>query len=132
MTMEPHLPRNSTSPINDVMGHVSSLFRKEVDLARAELHQNLTKAAMAIGLLVGAIVIALVALNVLATALVVSLVELGIAPVWSSIIVGISFAAIALAMTTKGLNNLKASSLAPTRTVESVERDVTTLKESIL
>ncbi|MEO0390605.1 MAG: phage holin family protein [Pseudomonadota bacterium] len=118
------------SPIRDILLHLSNLIRKEVDLARTEVGENLTRAGVAIGLLIGAIVIALTALNVLSAALVGALVSVGLASGWAALIVGASLAAIALGLTVKGLNDLKLSSLAPTRTAENIERDVATIKES--
>ena len=121
--------RSTTGLFTEALSHVSSLVRKEVDLARAEVSENVKKAAVAIGLLVGAIVVALVALNVLAAALVAALTELGIEAGWSALIVGGVLGIIAFAMVAKGTNDLKASSLAPTRTVENVKRDAQAVKE---
>jgi hypothetical protein len=117
--------------LQDVLTHVSNLVRKEVDLARAEVNENMTRAGVAVGLLVGAAIVALTALNVLAAALVAALTEAGIDAGWSAVIVGAVFALIALGMATKGLNDLKSTSLAPTRTLENVQRDAQTVRESI-
>ena len=123
--------RSATSLISDALTHMSSLVRKEMDLARAEVSQNLTKAAVAVGLLVGAVVFALTALNVLAAALAAAIAELGIEEGWAALIVGVLFAAIAAIMASKGANDLKASSLAPTRTAENLRKDKDAVKESL-
>ncbi|MDF1726826.1 MAG: phage holin family protein [Sulfitobacter sp.] len=120
----------STELVNEALRSVSSLVRQEVDLARAEIDQNVTRAAAAIGLLVGAVVVALVALNVLAGALVAALAEAGIAPGWAAIIVGVILGLIAFGMMTKGTNDLKLSSLAPSRTMKNVKRDAQAVKET--
>lgn len=130
-TAQPADARSSTSLIGDAMTHMSSLVRKEVDLARAEIGENLNRAVVAIGLLVGAVVFALTALNVLAAALAAAIAELGIEEGWAALIVGLIFAAIAFFMATKGTNDLKASSLAPTRTAENLKRDTQAVKESL-
>jgi uncharacterized membrane protein YqjE len=116
--------------LNDALSHVSSLVRNEVDLARAEVSENATKAAVAIGVLVGGVVISLAALNVLTAALVAALTEAGIPAGWSALIVGVALAAVAIVMITKGMNDLKATSLAPTRTAKNVKRDAEALKET--
>lgn len=116
--------------VGDALQSVSSLVRQEVDLARAEINDNLTKAAVAVGLLVGAVVIALTALNVLAAALVAALADAGIASGWAALIVGVVFAVIAFGMMAKGINDLKLNSLAPTRTAKNVKRDAEALKET--
>lgn len=119
--------------ISEVLTHVSNLVRKEIDLARTEVSNNLSRAGVAIGLLVGALVIALVALNILAGALVVAVDELlgDNAAGWAALIVGAILALIAFAMVAKGLKDLKLSSLAPTRTVKNVQRDAETIKEHV-
>ncbi len=123
-------PNKSTGGLlSDALTHVSSLVRSEVDLARAEVNENLKSAGMAIGFIVGALVVALTALNVLSAALVAALTEAGIAAGWSALIVGVIFSVIAYAMLNKGTNDLKLSSLAPSRTAKSVKRDAQAVKE---
>jgi hypothetical protein len=116
--------------LTDAMSHIGTLIRREVDLARAEINENVSRAVTAVGLLVGAVVIALTALNVLSAALVAALTELGIDGGWAALIVGVLWAIIALVLAMKGINDLKASSLAPTRTTKNVRRDAETVKES--
>ena len=123
--------RSATGLISDALTHMSSLVRKEVDLARAEISENLNRAMVAVGLLVGAIVFALVALIVLAGALTAAIAELGIEEGWAALIVGVLFAVIAAIMAAKGAKDLKASSLAPTRTAENLRRDKDAVKESL-
>ena len=133
MTDQPHgvETRSASSLLSDLIAHVSGLVRKEVDLARAEVSENLTKAAVAVGLLVGAVVILLVALNVLSAAIVAGIAELGIEEGWAALIVGGVYFVIAFAMVKKGTNDLKATSLAPTRTASSLRRDSKAIKETI-
>ncbi|MFZ3585336.1 phage holin family protein [Loktanella sp. DJP18] len=116
--------------LSDALSHISSLVRNEVDLARAEVSENATKAAVAIGMLVGAVVVALAALNVLTAALVAALTNAGLDAGWAALIVGVVLAAIAFFMMTKGTNDLKATSLAPTRTAKNVKRDAEAIKET--
>ncbi|ABD55127.1 phage holin family protein [Jannaschia sp. CCS1] len=116
--------------LSDALGNVSGLVRSEVDLARAEISENLTKAGVAVGLIAGAAIIALVALNVLAAALVAALTEAGIDAGWSALIVGAILAIVAFVLMGKGINDLKLSSLAPTRTVKNVQRDAAAVKDA--
>jgi len=116
--------------LGDAMGHVSSLVRNEVDLARAEISENAKKAAIAIGMLVGAVVIALTALNVLSAALVAALTEAGIEAGWAALIVGGVLAVISFIMVSKGTKDLKATNLAPTRSARNVKRDAEVIKET--
>ena len=111
--------KSAGSLLTEALSHVSSLMRKEVDLARAEVNENLKHAGVAIGLIVGAVVVALTALNVLSAALVAALTEAGIAAGWSAVIVGVLLAIVAYVMIQKGTNDLKFSSLAPSRTAKT-------------
>lgn len=130
MKQEPHT-KGPAGLIGDVLTHVSNLVRKEFDLARAELSENVTRAGVAVGLLAGALVVALVALNVLAAALTVALAELGIEPGWAALIVGGLLAVVAFAMVSKGISDLKLTSLAPTRTAKNLRRDTEAVKETL-
>lgn len=122
--------RTPTHILSDVMNNASRLVRREVDLARAEVDENLRQAAVAIGLIVAAIVILLVALNVLAGALVAAITELGVPAGWSALIVGGIFAVIAILMLLKGKNDLSATSLAPTKSARNLRRDAMSVKEA--
>ncbi|MDU9006772.1 phage holin family protein [Sedimentitalea todarodis] len=121
--------KSAGSLLSDAMSNVSGLVRNEVDLARAEISENVTKAGVAVGLIAGAAIIALVALNVLAAALVAALTEAGIDAGWSALIVGVLLGLLAYVLINKGVNDLKLSSLAPTRTVKNVQRDAEAVKD---
>ena len=127
MTTDPN--KTTGSLLSDALSHVSSLVRSEVDLARAEINDNLKSAGIALGMIVGAVVVALTALNVLTAALVAALTEAGVPAGWSALIVGIALAIVAYFMVSKGTNDLKLSSLAPTRTAKNVKRDAQAFKE---
>ncbi len=116
--------------IGNTFEHLSNLVRGEVDLARAELNESVNRSMTAAGLLVGAIVIALVALNVLAAALTAALAETGLGAGWAALIVGGVLLVVALILATKGKNDLKLQSLAPTRTLANVQRDAHTITEA--
>ena len=116
--------------LSDAMSNVSGLVRNEVDLARAEISENVTRAGVAVGLIAGAAIIALVALNVLAAALVAALTEAGLDAGWAALIVGVLLGLLALGLINKGLTDLKLSSLAPTRTVKNVQRDAAAVKDA--
>lgn len=121
--------KSASEILNDALARISGLVRGEFDLARAEVNENLHKAGVAIGMIVGALVIALTALNVLAAALVAALTEVGIDGGWAALIVGAVFAIVAFLMLQKGKNDLKLSSLAPSRTAQNVKRDAQTVKD---
>ncbi|MGP1355254.1 phage holin family protein [Roseicyclus sp.] len=116
--------------VGDALEHVTALVRKELDLFRAELQENTNKAFAAVGMIIGGVVLLLVALNVLAAAFVAWLTAAGISAGWSSLIVFGVLAVIALILLLTGRSNLRAASLAPTRTTKNLRRDAQTLKEA--
>jgi drug/metabolite transporter (DMT)-like permease len=117
--------------LSDLTNSVTTLFRKEIELARAEMSEKIGQATIAAGSVAAGGVLALAALIVLLQALVIALADLGLAPALSALIVGGVVAIIAFALIYKGMNDLKASSLAPTRTVEALRRDAHLVKEQV-
>lgn len=122
--------RSTFGLAGEAVDHVTELVRGEIDLARAEVQEKITNAVTAIGLIAGGLVLLLVALNVLAAALVAWVAEMGIDDGWAALIVGAVFAVIGVIMAMKGRNDLKLSSIAPSRTAKNVRRDAETIKES--
>lgn len=120
----------TTNLVSNIIGHVTTLVRKEIELARAELGENLNGAMTAVGVIVAGVVFTLVGLNVIAAALVAALTAAGMHPFWSAVIVGGVALIAALIMIKGGMSKLKASSLAPTRTTENVRRDVSAIRET--
>ena len=122
--------RSTPGLVNDVIAQFSALLRNETDLARAEVQESVTKAATALGLIVGGIILILTALNVLVAAIVAWLAELEwLDGGWAALIVGVVLAVIAAIMLMKGQRDLSATSLAPTRTTTNVRRDAQAVKE---
>jgi hypothetical protein len=115
--------------LGDLTHSVTTLFHKEIELARAEISEKMSQAGVAAGAVAAGGILALAALIVLLQALVLAPTELGLAPALSALIVGGVVAIIAFALIYKGMNDLKASNLAPTRTVEALRRDAHMVKE---
>ena len=131
--------------LGDLTQSVSTLFRKEIELVRTETSEKLSGALVAAGSIAAGGILAIAALIMLLQALVVWLTELGLgfvspvhegmvtelglAPALAALIVGGGVAIIAFVLMYKGTNALKASNLAPTRTVESLRRDAQMIQE---
>ena len=122
-------PRSITDLLGDLSGNVSTLMRKEIQLARAETSEKVGQAMGAVGAILGGAVLALGALIVLLQALVIALTNAGIPAGWSALIVGVIVAVIAYALIQKGASDLKARNLTPERTFDSLKQDAQTLKE---
>jgi Putative Actinobacterial Holin-X, holin superfamily III len=127
--MDPTDDRSLKSLLGDLSGSISTLFRKEIQLARAETAEKITQSMVAMGAIAGGAILALAALIVLLQALVIAISEMGVPPALAALIVGLVVAAIAYFMIHKGTNDLKASSLTPDRTMDSLRRDAQLVKE---
>ncbi|GGF75825.1 hypothetical protein GCM10011402_30680 [Paracoccus acridae] len=125
---DPARPQNPASLASEAIRLSGDLVRKEVALAKAELSQNIQRAAVALGFVAAAAVIAIVTINVLVAALVAALAETELGPIWSAVIVGVVLAVLAYVLLRKGMNDLKPEALMPSRTVQNVQRDAQAIK----
>ncbi|RYH03943.1 phage holin family protein [Salipiger sp. IMCC34102] len=122
--------RSTGTLFNDVLGSIGNLLRQEVDLARAEVDENLHKAMRAIGFLVVAIILVVVGLMILTTTAIAALVLAGVGEIWATLAVGIVTLVIAVIFAKIGMNRLKLSSLAPTRATRNIKRDASMMKDA--
>jgi Putative Actinobacterial Holin-X, holin superfamily III len=113
----------------DLTESITTLFRQEIQLARAETSEKITQVGVAIGAIAAGAMLALAALIVLLQALVIGITEAGVPAGWAALIVGVVVAVIAYVLIHKGTNDLKASNLAPDRTMSSLKRDAQVVKE---
>ena len=115
--------------LSDLPTSLTTLVRKEIQLARAETSEKVTQSMVAVGAIAAGGILALSALIVLLQALVIAIAELGVPPALASLIVGLVVAVIAYVLIHKGTNDLKATNLAPDRTIDSLRRDAQVIKE---
>jgi Putative Actinobacterial Holin-X, holin superfamily III len=115
----------------DLSNSITTLFRREIQLARAETSEKVTQVAVAIGSIAGGAILALAALIVLLQALVLALAAAGVPASWASLIVGVVVAIVAYVLIHKGTSDLKAGNLAPNRTVDSLKRNAQVAKEQV-
>jgi xanthine/uracil permease len=109
--------------LSDLTNSLTTLVRKEIQLARAETSEKVTQSMVAVGAIAAGGILALSALIVLA--------EMGVPPALASLIVGLVVAVIAYVLIHKGTNDLKATNLAPSRTIDSLSRDAQVVKEQV-
>jgi hypothetical protein len=117
--------------LGDLSGNITTLFRKEIQLVRAETSEKISQVGYALGSIAGGGILALAALIVLLQALVIGITEAGVPAGWAALIVGVVVAVIAYVLIHKGTNDLKAGNLAPSRTMESIKRDAHVAKEQM-
>ena len=136
-----HAEQHST-PLADLLsglaGDISGLFRKEIQLAKAEASEKLDEAMKASRNLAIGAVLAIGATGVFLAALVTGvaalLINMGMAETPAGFVAGLIVAAviggIAWAMISRGLSEMKANKLNMQRTTSSIRMDAETVKES--
>lgn len=118
--------------IGDMVTELSNLFRKEIQLARAEMGENISEAGHAIPGIAGGAALGfggLLLLLMSLAALVADLLDL--APGWGLLIVGAVAGLAGYALIRGGLSKLKATSLTPHRTAEQLSRDAQAAKDQV-
>jgi len=123
--------KSAVALLGDLVRQVSTLVQKELNLLRTEVSEKLNQAGVALGLIVAGAILAITALNVLTAALVAGLAALGIHGGWAALIVGVVIAVLAYLLIRKGTSDLKASRLAPERTLRSVRADAAAVEETM-
>ena len=108
---------------SDLINQLTSLFRTEARLARAEISEKLSKAGSAVGLIVAGAVLLIPALVILLQAAVAALEEQGLAPYWAALAIGGGVLIIGLILAGAGFSALKPSKLMPNKTVEQLQQD---------
>jgi hypothetical protein len=122
--------------IGELFGQLSQdmtmLVRQEVQLARAEMSEKLTRLTTNLVSVIGGGFVAYVGALALVAALILALNDLAnISPWVSALIVGAVLAIAGYAMLRRGLGELKRVDLAPRRTVENIKDDVQAIKDDV-
>ena len=113
--------------IGNISNDLSQLFRQEVELAKAELKQEASKAGKAAGMLGGAGFAAYLAVVLLSFALVFALSNV-MDPGWAALIVAVIWAIIGAVLYANGRKKLKDVDPVPRRTVDTIKEDAQWLK----
>jgi hypothetical protein len=116
---------------SDAISQLSKLVSNEVQLARAELAQKASEAAMGAGFLVAGAVIMIPTLVMLLFAFAFWLTEMGMSPPVAYLIAAAVGAAVSGGLIVVGMRRLKPENLTPQVTIEQVERDMATAKELV-
>jgi uncharacterized membrane protein YqjE len=113
--------------IGNISNDLSQLFRQEVELAKAELKQEASKAGKAGGMLGGAAFAGYLAVVLLSFALVFALgnvMDLG----WAALIVAVLWGIVGAVLFANGRKKLKTVDPMPRRTVDTLKEDAQWLK----
>jgi len=128
----PNNSRSVTEIVGDIFSQFTTLMRKEAQLARAEVSENIAAVGRGLGMIVGAAVLLIPALVILLQAAVAALTEkYGLASYWSSLIVGGVTLIVGVIMTSLGSRRLKTENIMPKRTVHQLQRDASVAKQQV-
>ena len=127
MSPPPNSEQSVGELVSGIASDLSTLMRQELDLAKVEVRQEVSKAGKAAGMLGGAGLAGwMVALFLSFTLL--YLLDSAIDAGWAALIVALIWAIIGAVLFVIGRNRLKAVDPTPHRTVETVKEDVEWLK----
>ncbi len=116
--------------LGSIAQDVQDLVRGEIQLARAEFDQKLHRVIIAAVFLLGGALVAFAGLVVVLQGVAAALAL--VLPVWAaSLIVGIVIVAVGALFARSGLAMLSLKTLTPTRAADSLQKDVSVLKEHI-
>lgn len=110
---------------SELSRETSALIRQEVELAKTEMSSKLKTAGGHAGLAAAGGALAHAGLLVLLAAIVIGLADLGV-PAWlSALIVAAVVIAVGYMLVNRGLARLRATSVAPVQTMESLKENAT-------
>ena len=121
--------RSIPEVLSDLIGQVTTLFRKEAQLARTEISDKIAHAATGMGLAVVGAVLTMPALVVLLQAIVGMLVRAGMAFPLAALIVGGVTLVIGIFLLIAGVERLKGTTLTPEKTINQLQRDAEMVKQ---
>jgi uncharacterized membrane protein YqgA involved in biofilm formation len=126
----PTYQRSVPEIIGDLFSQLTTLLRKETQLARAEMSENMASLARGLGLIVGGAVLLSPALVILLQAGVAALTDAyHLASYWSALIVGGAVLILGIILLLVGISRLKLENIMPSKTVHQLQRDASVAKE---
>jgi uncharacterized membrane protein YqjE len=127
MTPPPSSDQSVGELVSGIASDLSTLMRQELDLAKVEVRQEVSKAGKAAGMLGGAGLAGWMVALFLSLTL-IWLLDSAIDAGWAALIVAVIWAVIGAVLFAIGRNRLKSVDPTPHRTVETVKEDVEWLK----
>ena len=123
-----HLNRSIPEIFSDLVSQLTTLLRKEGQLARAEVSEKLAHIGVGIGMAIIGAVIAMPALVVLMEAIVSGLMRAGMAVTFAAALVGGISLVIGILLLIAGMGRLTSETLVPEKTLHQLQRDVEVAK----
>jgi uncharacterized membrane protein YqjE len=123
--------RSIADVLRDVIAQLTTLLRKETELARVELSENVSRAAIGLGLIVGGAVLLIPALVILLQAAVAALEQNGMRAAEATAIVGVCALVLGFILVAIGISRLRVQSLIPNKTIQQLQRDAAAAKQQM-
>ena len=123
--------RSIADLLRDVIAQVTTLLRKETELARVELSENISRAALGLGLIVGGAVLLIPALVILLEAAVAALEQNGMRPAEAAGIIGGIVLVLGFILIGIGISRLRVKDLMPNKTIQQLQQDATAAKQQM-
>jgi len=116
--------------LTDITNDLSTLLRKEIQLARVETMEKASQATQSIVLMVAGGLVAYTGVIALVIGIIVALANW--MPLWvSALIVGVLLAIVGFVLIQSGRASLKHMSVMPEKTIESIKEDAEMVKEKV-
>jgi hypothetical protein len=116
---------------SDLVNQSTTLFRKEIQLARTEISEKINEAISGLGIVIAGAVLMIAALGVFLMGIAELVAWLGLDRQWAFLAVGLVAAGAGYLLVRSGLSNLSPENLKPTKTVEQLQRDAVAAKEQV-
>jgi uncharacterized membrane protein YqjE len=123
--------RSIADVLRDLIAQLTTLLRKETQLARVELSENVSRAAIGLGLIIGGAVLLIPALVILLEAAVAALEQNGMRVTEATAIVGGCALVLGFILLAIGISRLRVKSLMPNKTIQQLQRDAATAKQQM-
>ena len=117
--------------LRDVIAQVTSLLHKEAQLAGVELSENVSRAALGLGLIVGGAVLLIPALVILLEAAVAALDQNGMHSAAAAVMVGGCALVLGFILVAIGIYRLRVTNLIPDKTIQQLQHDAAVAKQQM-
>jgi uncharacterized membrane protein YcjF (UPF0283 family) len=118
--------------VTDLLSQFMTLVRKEGELARTEISDNIARAAAGLGLIIGGAVLLMPALVILLQAAVAALTDRAGLQAWASaLIVGGVALLVGIILLLIGVSRLKFENMVPNKTIEQMKQDASLAKDQV-
>jgi Putative Actinobacterial Holin-X, holin superfamily III len=107
----------------DLIAQLTSLLRKEGQLARSEISEKLNRALAGMALILAGAVLLIPTLLILLEAAMAAMMENGMSPALAALITGGAALVLGIVLVLVGWSSIKPASLMPGKTIDQLQRD---------